>query len=259
MDKATARKERILAALDRNNVLSIKALAAMFGVSSMTIRRDLEFLSRQNMVKFYHGGAIYNPAHGEKNGPNDYILQRQKLLHIFEKTRIARRAAGLVQSQETIMLDAGTSIYYLARELRGVENITVICWSLNVLEELIQKPLTTVLLQGGIYHHESQMFENNQGMDTIKNSRASTAFISAGGFHPALGITSAFHYEVETKREAINCSMKCVLLLDSSKFGRVCSAHITGINSFNTIVTDAGIPPEYREYIEGEGIELIIV
>jgi DeoR family deoxyribose operon repressor len=157
------------------------------------------------------------------------------------------------------MLDAGTSIYYLAREIPAKANLTIIAWSLNVIGELADKPENNILVQGGIYHPETPMLENKEGMDTIKNCRASKAFISAGGFHSSLGITSAFHYEIETKREAVKNSMQSVLLVDSSKFGKVCSAHIAGLSDFQTVITDSKIPPEYEEYIRGAGLQLIVV
>ncbi|MDR2662798.1 MAG: DeoR/GlpR family DNA-binding transcription regulator, partial [Treponema sp.] len=236
------------------------SLAQILRVSTMTIRRDLDYLAEQNIVRFYHGGVVFNPHFLEKEtNPNDYFLPRQTMLHKEEKDRIAKKALELIVPQETIMLDSGTTIYYLARELPENQNLTVISWSLNVLEELIRKPRNNILVQGGIYHQETQMFENTQGLDTIKNSRASKVFISAGGFHINLGITTPFHYEVETKRAAIKYSMTSVLLIDSSKFGKVCSAHMTDTGDFRTIITDSGISPEYEEYIRSAGLELFIV
>lgn len=240
-------------------MLSVNALAEMLQVSTMTIRRDIEFLAEQNLVQFYRGGAMYNPHFIEKTAnPNDYYLQQQTMVHKDEKTLIAEKAAGLLVPQETIMLDSGTTIYYLARILPENHNLTIISWSLNVIEELVQKPQNNNLIQGGIYHAETQMFENNQGMDIIKNSRASKAFISARGFHSGLGITCPYHYEVETKRAAIKYSMESILLMDSSKFGKVCSAHLADIHEFHTIITDSGIPSEYEEFIRDAGVKLII-
>ncbi|MDR0403568.1 MAG: DeoR/GlpR family DNA-binding transcription regulator [Treponema sp.] len=260
MEKIDTRREKILTALKTNNVLSITTLADMLKVSTMTIRRDLEFLAGQGMVQFYHGGAVINSRFLEKDtNPNNYYLQQQTLLHREEKTLIAKKASELLLSQETIMLDSGTSIYYLAKELPDNRDLTVISWSLNVIEELIRKPQNKILVQGGIYHQETQMFENTQGLDTIKNSRASKVFISAGGFHMNLGITTPFHYEVETKRAAIKYSMTSVLLMDSSKFGKVCSAHMTDVSDFQIVITDSGIPPEYERYIRNAGLELLIV
>jgi DeoR family deoxyribose operon repressor len=259
MEKINTRREKILASLKASNVLSITALADMHKVSAMTIRRDLEFLAEQGAVQFYHGGAVINPQFFEKDtNPNNYYLQQQTMLHREEKTLIAKKAAGLLLPQETIMLDSGTSIYYLAKELPGSHNLTVISWSLNVIEELIRKPQNKILIQGGIYHPETQMFENNQGLDIIKNCRASRAFISAGGVHLNLGITTPFHYEIETKRAAVKCSMTSILLIDSFKFGKVCSTYMADIRDFQVILTDSGIPPEYKEFILNSGVELII-
>jgi DeoR family deoxyribose operon repressor len=157
------------------------------------------------------------------------------------------------------MLDSGTTIYYLAKELHEDYKLTVISWSLNIIEELIRKPHNSILVQGGIYHQETQMFENNQTLDIIRNSRASKAFISAGGFHSSLGITCPFHYEVETKRMAIKHSMTNILLMDSSKFGKVCSAHMADVEDFQVVITNSGITPEYEDFIRSAGLELIIV
>jgi len=156
------------------------------------------------------------------------------------------------------MLDTGSTIFYFSQIIPENRNLTILAWSLNIIEELIRKPQNNILIQGGVYHPETQMFENNQGMDIIKNSRASRAFISARGLHSGLGITCPYHYEVETKRAAIKYSMESILLLDSSKFGKVCSAHLADIGEFHTIITDSGISPEYEEYIRNAGIRLII-
>ena len=259
MNKLNDRREKIITLLKTSNVVSIKALSEILKVSTMTIRRDLEFLAKQNIVEFYHGGAVFNPHYLEKvTNPNDYYLQQQTMFHKEEKTLISQKATELLIPQETIMLDSGTTIYYLARVLPETYNLTVISWSLNIIEELIHKPKNNILIQGGVYHPETQMFENNQGMDMIKNSRASKAFISAGGFHSSLGITCPFHYEVETKRAAIKYSIESILLIDSTKFGKVCSAHLADINEFHTIITDSGIPAEYEEHIRNAGINLII-
>ena len=259
MDKLDSRREKIVSLLKSTSMLSIKALSGMLQVSTMTIRRDLEFLAAQNLVHIYHGGALYNPHFLEKAAnPNDYFLQQQTMVHKDEKMAIAAKAAGLILPQETIMLDTGSTVFYLSQILSENQNLTIIAWSLNIIEELVRKPQNNILIQGGIYHGETQMFENNQGTDIIKNSRASKAFISARGLHSSLGVTCPYHYEVETKRAAIKYSMESILLLDSSKFAKVCSAHLAGITEFHTIITDAGIPREYEDYIKNAGVKLII-
>jgi DeoR family deoxyribose operon repressor len=259
MDKQTDRREKIITLLKQKDVSSIMEMSKIFNVSLMTIRRDLQFLTQQERVRLIHGGAIYNPIE-QKGGENsaEYLLQKQKLRNKEEKHLIAKHAVTLIHPQDTIMLDSGTTIYYLAREIPMNQQLTAISWSLNIIEELIKKTQSTMLVQGGVYHPETQMFENLQGMEMIKTTRASKAFISAGGFHTELGITCPFHYEVETKRAAIKSSMTKILMIDSSKFGKVRAAHMAEANEFDIIITDSGIPPEYREFIEKLGIELIL-
>ena len=259
MSKVDDRREKIISFLKTSSMLNIKVLANLLNVSTMTIRRDLEFLTEQNIVQFYHGGVVFSPHYMEKvANPNDYYLQRQTTLHKNEKNLIAQKAVEFLVPKETIMIDSGTSMFYLANILPENYNLTIISWALNVIEELTHKPENSILIQGGVYHPETRMFENNLGMDMIKNSRASKAFISAGGIHSSLGITCPFHYEVETKRTAIKYSLESILLIDSSKFGKVCSAHMADITEFQAIITDSGIPAEYKEFIRSKGVQLII-
>ncbi len=97
-----------------------------------------------------------------------------------------------------------------------------------------------------------------QGMELIRTTRASKAFISAGGVHTQLGVTSPFHYETETKRVAVKYSMSKILLVDSTKFGRVCASHYGDVRDFDVVVTDSGIPEEYRRFIQDAGVELLL-
>lgn len=260
MTKKEQRLNQITTYLKQNNASSIRELSDLSGVSTMTIRRDLEELHKRHVVKFMHGGAIYNPDYSDRDGDRpDYLLQKQKLLHKDAKVRIARKAITLLSPQETFMLDSGTTLFYVAQELPADMPMTAICWSLNVITELIKKPLCILISLGGVYHAETQMFESMQGMELIKNTRASKVFISAGGVHSRLGVTCPFHYETETKKVAIESSMIKVLLVDSSKFGKVCTSHLGEVSDFNVIITDSNIPDEYRRFIQNEGVELIIV
>ena len=106
MEKLNERRDKIIAFLKTSNFLSIKELAELLKVSTMTIRRDLEILAAQNIIQFYHGGAVFNSHYLEEvTNPHDYYIQQQTMLHKDEKTIIARIAAELLIPQETIMLD----------------------------------------------------------------------------------------------------------------------------------------------------------
>lgn len=260
MSKREDRLGQLVLHLKTKNAISISELADLLNVSSMTIRRDLEILEKREIVKVLHGVAVYNPSRTtDQDNKSDYLLQKQELLKKDEKTRIAKAAITLINPEETIMMDTGTTVYYLAREISIHMPFTVICWSLNVLQELMNKFQCNLIFTGGIFHPETQMFESKQGREIISNKRASKAFISAGGFHKELGITCPFDYEIATKREAIHSSLTNILLLDSSKFGKVCTSHLANVDEFDIIITDANISNEYKEFIINTGTQLIIV
>ena len=105
MDKKEERLRQIINHVKANNVASIRSLTQTLGVSSMTVRRDLESLQERNMVKLIHGGAIYNPDNPEEETRVDYRLQMQTTVHQEEKIRIGTKAVELLKNEETFMLD----------------------------------------------------------------------------------------------------------------------------------------------------------
>jgi DeoR family deoxyribose operon repressor len=103
------------------------------------------------------------------------------------------------------------------------------------------------------------MFESPEGIEVIKRIRANKAFISAAGVSKKLGVTCATSYEKETKQAVIESSDTKILLVDSSKFGKVKISHFTDLNNFDIIITDTGISKECEEVIKNIGVKLYIV
>jgi DeoR family deoxyribose operon repressor len=256
MGKKEDRLSQILALAQANTVVTYKALSDSMGVSTMTIRRDLDTLASQNVVKLIRGGAIYNQA--QDTGAPSYILQTQEEVYIEEKIRIGIKAASLLNPNDTFMLDSGSTAFCFAQAIPKDTNCTIICWALNVIQELITKPSCKLIVGGGAYHPEAQMFEGPEGISLLRNSRASKLFLTAGGFHETLGITCPLSYETGMKRAAIESSLTKILLIDSSKFGRVCQSYLTNISSVDIIVTDSKIPPHYQDFILEKGIKLLL-
>lgn len=259
MEKRDKRIKQLLALLKANNVSSIKDMASLLNVSSMTVRRDLEVLAEQGMIKFIHGGAIYNHNNPLDEPRIDYHLSKQYYFKSDEKSRIGIKAASLVQPDDTIMIDSGTTTQYLVQSIPSDLRFTAICWSLNIIEELVRFPNCTLIACGGLYHSEAQTFEGEAGISMVRSIRTSKIFLSAGGLNSELGITCPLAYEAAIKKAAIESSLKKILLLDSSKFGKVCMTYLSDLSAIDTIITDSGIPSEYSDYILNQGKELIIV
>ena len=102
------------------------------------------------------------------------------------------------------------------------------------------------------------MFTSKENVEFIRSIRANKMFLSASGFHETLGVTCIHSHEVVNKRAAIASSAVCILLMDSSKFGKVQASFIASLDEIDAIVTDAGIPQEWRRMLEEKGIELHI-
>ncbi len=259
MDKRSKRAQEIIKILKQNNGATVRELAQILSVSEMTIRRDLSALSVQNMIKLVHGAAIFNPDMLREQGDESYHLLVEGDRMQDQKVRIGKMAASLVEQDDVIIIDTGTTTDCMARLLLYHLKITVICYNMNILLHLRQKKDCRLILAGGHFHENTQMFQSDEGVALIRRNRATKAFISAAGISETLGVTCANHYEIATKQAAIASSLQKILLADSTKFGRVRQAHFADLKDFNTIITDKELPGEFAELIRNMGIILHLV
>ena len=259
MNRRIERFNEIIRLTKRTKHASISELARELEVSEMTIRRDLATLAEHNVVQLIPGGAILNPEAAGLYVESRYELPSEAAKHFNEKMRMAERALTLVQPDDVITLDAGSTTGIVARLLPRDFPCTIICTSYNVLYEIQQKSRCRVILTGGYYYPETATFESPQGVELIRDSRANIAFISARGVHPDLGVTTAYRHEVETKKALMSSSKKKVLLLDSTKFDRVEAAYFAQLEEFDTIITDSNLGERCVTLVESLGIELLLV
>lgn len=259
MNKRTTRLNSIVEYLEANKSSDVKSLAERLQVSEMTVRRDLLILEEQNIIISKHGGIIFNQENRSGIIENNYTLPAAGTLRIAEKKRIAEKAFSLVEADDVLTLDSGSTMEIFSRLLPIKMPLTVLCYSLNVLNELTKKENTQILFAGGLFHERSQMFESPEGLSIIKRTRAVKAFVSASGANADLGVTTKIHHERAVKEAIMESSQYRILLIDSSKFGRVQSNYFASLEDFDTIITDTGISEEYIGIIRDLGIELHIV
>ena len=256
MNNKTIRIRKIIELLDENKTMSVKSLAELFDVSEMTIRRDLEQLRKNNSVERSYGRVTlqnYKKVQIESGGFYDLAYRDLK-----EKESIARYAAAMVEPHDILIVDSGTTTTQFAKHLLEKEKITVLCYNFSILNELRRANDINLIFAGGYYHPEDQMFTSKENVEFIRSIRANKVFLSASGFHETLGVTCIHAHEVENKCAAIASSAKCILLMDSSKFGKVQASFVAALDKIDSIVTDAGITQEWRRILEANGIELHI-
>ena len=238
---------------------SIKELSKKLEVSEMTIRRDLLELSKSNIVTLIPGGAIL-----KKNPPIDkdeekYLIQSAESLMLEEKIKISRKAASLIEPNDVIVIDTGSTTENLPKFIPENMPLTVICYALNILFNVYENKNWKLIFPGGYFHGDTLMLESPEGIEMIKRIRANKAFISAAGVSEKLGVTCATAYEKETKRAVIESSDKKILLVDSTKFGKIKISHFADLTDFDIVITDSGISKEFVNIIKNIGIKLYIV
>ncbi len=259
MARSNYRADFILNNLSANGFVSIKELSKRLEVSEMTIRRDLRELFKSNIVTLIPGGAIL-----KKNPPMDkdeekYLIQAAESLMLEEKIKISRKAASLIEPNDVIVIDTGSTTENLPKFIPENMPLTIICYTLNILFNVYENKNWKLIFPGGYFHNNTLMFESPEGIGIIKRIRANKAFISAAGVSEKLGVTCATDYEKETKRAVIDSSDVKILLVDSTKFGKIKISHFADLTDFDIIITDTGISKEFVNIIKNIGIKLYIV
>jgi len=252
------RRERLAAIveiLQNQNAATLAELAVRLSVSEMTIRRDLNLLAQDNIVKVLHSGAVLNPG---SVGSSRYSLTEAGALRREAKTAIGMRAASLLEEGDIIIIDGGSTTEYLAQSIPETLQLTVLCWALNILVEVHRRETCSLMFAGGSLHENSLVFESPEGVELVNRYRANKAFLSASGVSEKLGVTCTNAYEVEMKKASIRSSLERILLVDSSKFGTIQPAYFADLSEITAVVTDSGIPTEYAEHIRSLGIALHI-
>ena len=256
MGKREARMKSLLEVIGKQNGITIKALSGLEGVSELTIRRDIQVMEQKRLVRNVRGTIFCNY---DEAADSSYLLSVATHKNQKEKRRIGAFAAKLIQPGESIIIDNGSTMECLAASIPASADITVLCYNMNVLHHLYQKPNMNLIFCGGNFHHQTLMFECPESLEIIRRTRAGKVFVSAVGVHETMGVTCVDEYELPSKREIIKAGVERILLVDSSKFGKLGTCFIGELNVFQRIVTDTGLSPQWAELIRDKGIELDLV
>jgi len=247
------RRRRIVEILDRKQTVSVVELCALFGVSDMTIRRDLRKLDAQGLLRRTHGGAVsLQPA------PSDLSYRARERTQVAEKDAIGRKAAEMIQDGETIILDSGTTVARLAHYLRDKRDLRIITNSVHVINELAQAEGITVIATGGTLRETTISFVGPLAESALRRFHADKLFLATVGLTPEQGLTNSNLYEAEVKATMIEVADEVILLADHTKFGQVSYAVVAPVDVLDVIVTDSGLPQEVRAEYEHRGIRLIV-
>ena len=252
-ETAPVRRERLLETVRRTGFASAPELAAVLGVSQMTVRRDFRRLAEDGLVRQVHGGvsAISTVA-----GPIDFRLRATQ--QQSAKRSIARRAIGLLQAGSVVALDAGTTTMEVALQLPDALRLTVVTHSLAAMPALAARPLLDIIGLGGQLHADTQAFAGPMTIGDIGEIRVNTLLLAITAIRDgAMWCTNS--YDAETKRELMRAADRTILLADSSKFSATAVMRVAEVGAVDLLVTDDGIDSATRLSLEALGVVVDIV
>ena len=249
---ARERQQQIARIVEDKGRARVTDLAGSFGVSAVTIRKDLLILESKRRVIRTHGGAI---APG--NDRPELAFEIRERLQREEKTRIGAAAAGRVSDGESIVLDASTTALYVARHLKDREawhGLTVITNSIRIASELAGHPGMTVLMLGGRVRWEALSVVGPLGDGVFRRVNVQKAFVGAAGFTIEAGLSDAMEEEAQIKRSMVNAAREVYAVVDHTKWGRLASATFCRTDRLTGVFTDGDAPTGMVQALREMGI-----
>lgn len=249
----------ILGGLQENGSVSVDDLSAQLGVSVVTIRRDLDLLEQQGVLRRTHGGAISIEPLFYEPFRNDRSFQAQVERLANEKRRIGRAAAALINHGETIAITPGTTTAEIIRGLPLDRKITVVTNTVNIAMELSKRKDVSVFVTGGHLHGEWFSLIGPSATRSLDNMLIHTMFVGADGIDAHWGLSCLSPDEAELNATMISHSRRHVAVVDHTKFGVVASWRICEAPIIQKLITDTGATDEMIAPFEALGIEVIRV
>ena len=223
-------------------------------VSSMTLRRDIEFFEKQGEAIKVRGGA--RSMKFITTSMEDAFNLRLKE-NTTAKEKLAKKAMMMIETGRSIFLDSGTTVLRLA-EIMPDERLTVTTTGLNIALELMQKSMTIVNIVGGMLNRDSISVSGNQALDFINSINIDIAFMVPSGVSAENGMTSGNYIECELKKLVVEKARKVVVLMDSSKINKSLPYTFCKLEDVDAIITDDILPYNMRNITNEAGIEVIL-
>jgi DeoR family transcriptional regulator, glycerol-3-phosphate regulon repressor len=250
--KTQERHSKIIAALREHGSLSVASLADVAGVSEETIRRDARMLEEEGSVLKLHGSLALPLDMGETNN------ERRMRENASAKLAIARAAAQLVRDGESMIIDAGTTTTYFARELRQRRNLTVITNSTEIARTLADVSGNHIFLAGGEMQSNSGGTYGPSAVEFVSRFKVKHTFLSAGALDIALGPMDLRIEEAAFAAMAVERASHRVVLADSSKFRQTSFVQVCSFAQIEIVVTEQSPSPEFFATLRDQGTRLVI-
>jgi len=247
------RQERVREEVLARGEVEFSGLAASLGVSEMTIRRDIDALEAEGVVRKVIGGAI---ALGKIAEPS---FEARSHLDAGSKLHIAEAVVKQLSMHETVILDSGSTALAVARAVRGRSlSLTIVTPSLLVAVELAGEPNTNVLVTGGAVRPGELSLIGAEAVESLERFNCDTYVMGVAGVHEQRGYTDYHREESAVKRAAISASDRLIVAVDQSKIGRAYLSTVAPLSRAYAIVSDADPDSPVLTAASHAGVQIII-
>jgi DeoR/GlpR family transcriptional regulator of sugar metabolism len=257
--KHQARLTMILSTLQQSGTVSVDQLSERLAVSLVTVRRDLDILEQQGLLRRTHGGAVSIEPLFYEPFKNDRSFQAQVERQAQEKRRIGRAAAGLIERGETIALTPGTTTTEVIRGLPLNHDITVVTNTVNVAMELSKRKDLKIFVTGGHLHGDWFSLVGPTAVHSLSQLLITTAFIGADGLDAKWGASCFSPDEAHLNSVMVKHSRRRIGVVDHSKLGVVTAWRICQTTDLNMLVTDSGATAAATDPFEIAGLKVLRV
>lgn len=247
---AFERRQRIAELVSFHGTVRASELILLFGVADETIRRDLDRLARDGVLRRTHGGAEVVRTE------TAYVRRAEQ--QTPAKTAIGEQTARLIPNGSAVILDSGTTVEHVSRALGSHTDLMVITNALTNALELLDNPRISVVLTGGLVRPATRGSVGDLAVATLKELHVDQAIIATQGWSLEGGLTYPKFEEVAVKRAMIEAASEVILVADHTKYGHDSLVKVAPLNAVDRIVTSPGLTEEQQAEIREHGIDLIV-
>jgi DeoR/GlpR family transcriptional regulator of sugar metabolism len=246
--------QQVLKMLETRDAVQVTELAEAFSVSEVTVRSDLTALAKQGLVARIRGGV-----RALQQGQSEVGFDLRLRLEVEGKRAIARAAAPMVDEGEAVAIDASTTGYYLALELRAKRELVVVTNGLLVATALADAPGITVLVTGGLLRLSAMSLVGDLGADVLRSTRINKGFLGARGLSLERGLMDLNPDEVRIKQEMADACEQVYGIFDGTKWHRSALLAFVATEDLAGIVTDASAPSDEVDSWRAAGVDVVVV
>ena len=246
------RRQSIVSEIIRRHTVTITDLARQFGVSEMTIRRDLHELEKTGLIESVHGGAK-----SASLSPFELSYAQRELMEMEAKRAIGHAAASLVDAGDVLALDGSTTTLQVARNLVDRGGLTVYTNGIKVATELAQRPGLRIILTGGELYHSVSLV-GLFARSIFEKIRVDKLFLSVTGITEDLGLSGPSDVDADVKAAMIAAADQVVLVADHTKFGRRSYVRVAPLSAVHVVVTDQQCPPDFLRLLQEMSIRTLV-